>query len=340
MMFLNFILTTFQIILIEYLILFSHEIVHYLASLILGFKASSFYLIPFNLYKKDSKIKIKISTFKDNFVTSKIHFNSIRVSSKLEYNILIKKLRIFFWVGPVFDFLIFIILFSIGVSRIEYSYLALISLIHFSLSTLNFFNSDGKYAIGAKEDKRIAFDVVRNYTICGNGPVSNESQRILTDMHMEIAENIILEPFDVNDLWNFLNNISFYTNSLISYLNKDLLMLHPSTFKFLSSLEYDFDNIKKYDYRQVEKTSISLLYYFIYKKLLDKSFTSNRNILDRIYKGLNFTYHKRLFLLYLQNETKYINYLSDENNIPPTIFIYDGYTKLLLNLVKLYKNRI
>lgn len=340
MMFLNFILTTFKVILIEYLILFSHEIAHYISSLILGFKASSFYLLPFNLYKKDSKFKIKIFIFKDNFITSKIHFNSLKVSSKLEYNILIKKLRIFFWVGPIFDFLIFIILFSIGVTKVEYSYLALISLIHFSLSTLNFFNSDGKYAIGAKEDKRIAFDVVRNYTICGNGYVSNETQRILTDMHMEIAENINLEPFDVNDLWNFLNNISFYANSLLSYLNKDLLILHPSTFKFLSSLEEDFYNIKKYDYRQAEKTSISLLYYFIYKKLLDKSFTPNSDILDMIYKSLSSNYYKKIFLLYFNNETKYLKYLSDENNMPPFISSCEGYSKLLLNLVKLYKNKI
>lgn len=332
----NLILTTFKIILIEYLILFFHEIVHYLASLMLGFKSSGFYLIPFNLYKKDSKFKIKILIFKDNFITSKIHFNSIKVSSKLGYNILIKKLRIFFWVGPIFDFLIFIILFSIGVSKIEYSYLALISLIHFSLSTLNFFNSDGKYAIGSKEDKRIAFDIIRNHTICGNGIVSNESQRILTDMHIEIAENINLDSFDVNDLWNFLNNISFYTNSLLSYLNKDLLLLHPSTLKFLSSLENDFDNIKKYDYRQVEKTSLSLLYYFIYKKLLDISFNPKSDILDKVYKGLNSDYYKRMLLLYFNNETIYLKYLSNEDNIPPIISSSEGYNKLLINLINLY----
>lgn len=336
----NFILTTFKIILIEYLILFSHEIVHYITSLILGFKASSFYLFPLNLYKKDSKVNIKIVTFKDNFVTSKIHFNSIKVSSKLEYNILIKKLRIFFWVGPIFDFIVFIILFSIGVNKIEYSYLALISLIHFSLSTLNFFNSDGKYAIGSKEDKRIAFDVARSATICGNGIVSNESQRILTDMHIKIAENINLEPFDVNDLWNFLNNISFYTNSLLSYLNKDLLLLHPSTFEFLSSLENDFDNIKKYDYRQIEKTSLSLLYYFIYKKLLDRSFIPNSDILDKVYNGLNSNYYKRILSLYFNNETRYIKYLSDEDNLPSIISSYEGYSKLLINLVNLYNYKI
>ncbi|WP_288221158.1 hypothetical protein [uncultured Clostridium sp.] len=334
----NYLITAFKIIIIEYLILFFHELVHYISALFLGFKTSNYYLIPFNLEKNKSKLKLKILLFKDNFITSKIHFNSISISSKLQYNILLKKIRFFFFIGPIFDFIIFVALFSIGVTKIEYSYLALIALIHFSLSTINFFNSDGKYAIGAKEDTRIAFDVVRNYTLCGNGEVSHASKRILTDFHMEISENITIDTFDVNDLWNFLNNLSFYTNSLLSYLNNDILTLHSSTSTFFESIIKDYDNIKVYDYRQVEKTSLSILYYFIYLKILNKDLTINDNILQKIYDGLKIPYYNKLYNLYFNNEIENISYLRNENNMPPSVSSCEGYRKLLLNLINLYNN--
>lgn len=334
----NYLIIAFKIFIIEYFILFIHEFIHYIASLILGFKTTSFYLIPFNIYKDKSKFNFKIAYLKDISITSRLHFNSINLSSKLEYNILLKKLRAYFWLGPIFDFIIFVILFSIGVSNISYSFLALVSLIHFSISTLNFFNSDGKYAIGSKEDTRIAFDVVRNYTICGNGNVSYNTKGILTDMHMEIAKNISIEPFDVNDLWNFLNNISFYTNSLTSYLNKDIFTLDLSTKKFFNTLQKDFDNIKKYDYRQIEKTSISILYFFIYEKILNKSFTPSEEISDKVYKGLNCAYYQKLYDLFFNNEVKSLDFLLNKYNMPPSLSTNEGHSKLLLNLVNIYKN--
>ena len=332
----SYLIIALKIILIEYCILFFHEFLHYIASLILGFKANSFYLIPFNIYKDNSKYRFKIDFPSDSFYTSRLHFNSINLYSKLEYNILLTKLRLYFWIGPIFDFVIFVILFSVGVSEISYSYLALVSLIHFSISTINFFNTDGKYVIGAKEDKRVAFDVIRNYTICGNGKVSYKTKVIMTDMHMEIAENNIIEHFDVNDLWNFLNNISFYTNSITSYLNQDIFTLHPSTTEFFNTLEKDFDNIKLFDYRQIEKTSISMLYFFIYKKVLNNSFSPNEEISIKVLNGLNNIYYKKLYSLFFNNQVENIEFLLNKDNMPSSFYSREGYKKLLTNLINIY----
>lgn len=329
-----------KVLIIEYLIIFVHELSHYIVSLFLGFKCSFYHVIPFTFYKDGSKFKFKLKYLLRGNTTSRLHFDSIKISSKTEYNILLKKLKIFFWIGPIYDFIIFISLFCFGVSQVNYSYLALVSLIHLSISTINFFNSDGKYAIGSKEDSRIAFDLVRNFTICGNGELSYESKRILTDAHMEISNEVILDKFDVNDLWNFLNNISFFTNSLLSFLNKDLLTIHLSAFKFFENLINDFDNIKKYDYRQVEKTSISIIYFLIYKKLKDKDFYPDDSITNKIYDGCNSIYFRKLYDLYFNNNISNIEYLMNENNMPNYITYCEGHTKLLLNIVNLYKNKI
>lgn len=335
-MILQYLIITLKIFIIEYIILFLHELSHYVVSLILGFKCSFYYMIPFTIYKKNSKLKFKLKPLIQGDMTSRLHFDSIKISSKLEYNILLKRLKIFLWIGPIFDFIAFIVLFCIGVTYVNLSYLALISLIHLSISTINFFNSDGKYAIGSKEDNRIAFDLIRNFTICGNDEVSCESKRILTDIHMEISENITLESFDVNNLWEFLNNISFYTNSLLSFLNKDLLTIHSSSFTFFEGLINDFDNIKKYDYRQIEKTSISIIYYLIYKKLNDISFYPSSLIMSKIYDGCNSIYFRKLLDLYFKDDSENIDYLVNEDNMPISISYCQGYNKLLFNIIELY----
>ena len=311
----NYFIIAFKIIIIEYFILFIHELIHYIASLLLKFKTTSFYLIPFNIYKEKSKYKFKIAVLDNNFITSRLHFDSINLYYKFEYSILLNKLRVYFWLGPIFDFIIFVILFSIGVSSVSYSYLALISLIHFAISTLNFFNNDGKYAIGLKEDNRIAFDIVRNYSICGNGNVSYKSKGILTDIYIEIAKNITIEPFDVNDLWNFLNNISFYTNSLLSYLNKDIFTLDPSTIDFFNILMKDFE-------------------------IIDTSFTPNEELSNKVFKGLNHSYYKNIYLLFFNNKINNIDYLLKEKNMPPSIYTIEGQSKLLINLVNIYKDTL
>lgn len=336
-MILQYIIIFFKIFIIEYTILFLHEFCHYIVSLFFGFKCSYYHLIPFTLYKKDSKFKFKLIPPLQGNTTSKLCFDSLKISSKIEYNLLLKKLQVFLWVGPIFDFIVFIALFCIGVKYTDYSYFILISLIHLSITTLNFFNSDGKYAIGSAEDKRIAFDLVKDFTICGNNEVAYESKRILTDMHMEISENIILEKFDVNDLWNFLNNISFFTSSLLSFLNNDILNVHPVTFKFFENLIRDFDNIKEYDYRQTEKTSISIIYFFIYKKLQNKDFYPNEEIINKIYSSCNSTYFRKLFDLCFNSNINNIDFLTNEDNMPNYISHYQGHNKLLLNILNFIK---
>lgn len=331
----QYIFIILKIVIIEYIIIFFHEFLHFIISLCLKFKCSFYHVIPFTIYKKYSNIKFKLKPPIHGAITSKSHFNCLKISSKIDYNILLNKIRFFFWIGPIYDFLIFIILFCIGVTYINYSYLALVSLIHLTITTINFFNSDGKYAIGSKEDDRIAFNLARDFTLCGNNKVYCESKRILTDIHMEVSENIQLEKFNVNDLWNFLNNISFYTNSLLSFLNKDILTLHSSTLDFFENLIEDFDDIKKYDYRQVEKTSISIIYYLIYKKLKDTDFSPDLEIINKVYTGCNSIYFRNLFDLYFRYKIQNKKYLINENNMPSSISLCEGYTKLLLNLVYL-----
>lgn len=334
----EYLIIAIKIIIILYLILFFNQLTHYVASLLLRFKVTTFYLIPFNFNKNSSKWKLNFLIFKDNFITNKLHFNSISISSKTKYNILLRKLRIYFWIGPAFDFIVFVTLFSLGISKVEHSYLALTSLIYFCLATINFFNEDGKYAIGSKEDDRIAFDVVRNLTLCGNDEVSDESKRILTDYHIEISKNILINSFDVNNLWDFLNNISFYTNSLLSYINNDILSLHSSIYAFFNRLIEDYDDIKFYDYRQVEKTSISLLYYFIYLKIIDDRYIPNKDILDKLSNNLNSVYYKNLYEFYFNNKIVYKDYLYSEKNIPANFSFCSGQKKLLLKILDSYKN--
>ena len=73
-MIMNYFIIAFKIIIIEYFILFIHELIHYIASLLLKFKTTSFYLIPFNIYKEKSKYKFKIAVLDTNFITSRLHF--------------------------------------------------------------------------------------------------------------------------------------------------------------------------------------------------------------------------------------------------------------------------
>ena len=332
---LDYLLIILKIFILEYLIILTHELIHIITALILKLKPTYVYIIPFVIYFEESKLKIKFKLLREDPVTSRTHYKSIDISSKLNYNILLKKLRYYNFVGPLFDFIIFIILLSFGLLNVKYSYLALLSLIHLTISSINFFNSDGKFAIGSKEDSRCAFDLIRSFTLCGNGKVSESSKRILTDIHMEISENIVIEEFDVNDLWNFLNNISFFTNSLLSYLNGDLLRIHNKSFDFFERLIKDFKNIKLYDYRQEEKTSIAILYYLIYKKILDRKFDIKAIDIPNL-KFLN-PYYEELFNLFF-NKSNNLEFLSNNKNLPSYASYCNGYSKLLKNLLKYYSN--
>lgn len=328
---------TLKVLLIEYLVLLISALIHYIFSLLLKLKIAGFYIIPFNIYKVKSKYKFKISLLENNIINFNFYFNFVNLSSKLDYFRLLKKLKLYFWISPILDFSIFIILFSIGITTVSHPYFLLASIIHFSIATINFFNHSGKKTIGATEDERLAFNLIRDYTICGNGIVTHSTKGILTDMHMYISNKNLIKPFDINDLWNFLNNISFYKNSLISYINKDIFILHPYTLDFFNQLEKDFYIIKKYDYRQSEKVSIALLYYYIFKKINDDSFTPRDDISKSMLSNFKYNYYKYLYNLYFNNDIKNMNYLLNIDNMPTSILTREGYRKLMLKLIYIYQ---
>lgn len=326
-------------LLLEYILIFSHELIHMICSFFLRFKISFFHVIPFTIYKKTNGIGINLKPRYESGCTGRLHFDCENLYNDVDYLILLKKLKIFFWVGPIFDFTIFIILFVLGISYNNLFYLTITSIIHFCVASITFFNSDGKYSIGAKEDSRIAFDLVRIFTLCGSGVVNDSTKRVMTDAHIEISRNIHWTCFEIDDLWNFLNNISFYTNSIYSYLNGDLLYLDDKTENFMESLITDFDKIKKFDYRQVSKTSISILMYYIYRKIQYVNFTPNKDMVTKIINGCNSVYYKNLYQYYFNYENididYYKNFLNSEENMPLISNNCPGYNKIFFKLVSL-----
>lgn len=336
---LNYILLFFKIIFFEYILIILHELTHFIVSLFLKLKCSYIYIIPFKLYKNNGKFKISVVKFFNHNITSELHFNSLNIANKEDYNNLINKLRIFLYSGPIFDFIVFISLFLIGIIFIEYAYLAIIALLHFGISTMNFFNSDGKYAIGAKEDKRIAFDLVRNFSLCANGYVNPDTKKFLTDVYKEISSEIDYKKFDVNNLWDFLNNTSFYTNSILSYFNNDLYEIEQNFIEFSEVLIRDFDEIIELDYRQEKKTSLLIAYYLIYNKLYKPHYQVDKNLYDKIYKGIKEDYYQAILRLYFDEKNENtIDYLKFEKNMPIEYNYKEGYSKLFYNLLNLYKN--
>lgn len=328
-------------ILLEYILILCHELIHFIFSKFLNLKASFLYVIPFRIYKKNNRLIFNLSFYYEPGFTSRLHFDAYKLTSSLDYSRLLNKLRLLLWVGPIFDCLIFITLFVLGVSLENSLFLAITALIHLIIATITFFNSDGKYAIGSKEDSRLAFELIRAFTLCGNGYVKEETKRIMTDKHIEISQSINWDFFEVNDLWNFLNNVSFYTNSLSSYLNEDLLSLDDKTEYFIETLINDFDNIKSFDYRQIPKTSISIILYFIYRKIQYKNFIPDYIIADKVLKGCRSIYYVNLYNYYFNTEITdidlYKDFLLSENNLPSFAYNCFGYNKIFYKLVKLKK---
>jgi len=334
-----YIIMFIKAIFLEYILILCHELVHLICSTFLGLKISFFHIIPFTIYKKTDGIRLNLKPRYESGFTGRLHFDTCKLSSFLDYSKLLRKLKVFLWVGPIFDFTIFIILFILGVSLNNSLYLAITALIHLAVSSMTFFNSDGKYSIGSKEDTRIAYDLIRAFTLCGNGIVRDETKRIMTDKHIEISQNIHWEAFEVHDLWNFLNNLSFYTNSLYSYLNDDLLSLDDKTEDFMETLITDFDKIKNFDYRQIPKTSVSILIYYIYRKIQYKSFIPNKDIVDKALKDCNSIYYRNLYNYYFNYENINIDsckeFLVNEDNMPVFAHNCPGYNKIFYKLVEL-----
>lgn len=326
-------------IFLEYILILCHELIHLIFSLFLGLKISFFQVIPFTIYKKPTGIGVNLKSQYQPGFTGRLHFNSCRLTSSLDYSKLLRKLRIFLWVGPIFDFTVFIVLFILGVSLNDSLYLTITALIHLGVASMTFFNSDGKYSIGSKEDARIAYDLVNVFTLCGNGEVEYETKKIMTDKHIEISQSIDWEVFEIHDLWNFLNNISFYTNSLCNYLNDDLLSLDDKTEYFMETLITNFDIIKDFDCRQVPRTSISILLYYIHRKIQYKSFIPGKDVVIKALRGCDSIYYRNLYNYYFNDGNFDVTsckiYLLTEDNMPIFCHNCPGYSKIFYKLVKL-----
>lgn len=329
----NYIYTLLKIILLEYLIIIFHEFLHYIVAKFLNLKTSLIYIIPFKIYKDNSKYKLSLVNPKKILVTSYQHFESLEVKSIKEKDDLLRKLNFYLFISPIFDLLIFIVLFLLGINIISLSYLALLSLIHFFIATINFFNSDGKYAIGSSEDERISFTLIRYFTICGNTKVSLATKDYFTNYHKEIANDVVYDSFDVNDLWNFLNSLSFYEDSLLSYLNKDISYLDPSTINFYELLIEDYYKIKELDYRQIKKVSTSLIFYYIYRNINNLETALEKSFIDDILVDCNSSYFEYLYNSYYNQTLSNINYLKNPINIPMPYNISKSYENIILNLV-------
>ena len=331
----NYIYILLKIILFQYLIIIFHEFIHYIIGKFLNFKTSLIYILPFKIYKDNSKYKLSIINPKGIYITSYQHFDSMEVKTNKDKEKLLKKLNLYLFTSPIFDLLMFIFLFLVGVNIVELSYLALLSLIHFAIATINFFNSDGKYAIGSSEDERISFTLLRYFTICGSTEVSLDTKNYLTNYHKEIAKDIVYNSFDVNDLWNFLNSLSFYEDSLLSYLNDDIYYLDSSTISFYEILLKDYYKIKELDYRQIKKVSTSLIFFLIYIKINNVEIKLEKSFIDEILSNCQSHYFENLYNYYYNEELSDINYLKNPNNIPTNYSISKPFENIILNLIKL-----
>ena len=134
-----YLFTLIKIVITVYLIIILHETIHYISSVFLKLKVSSIYIIPFYIYKKNSRIKFKFILDKSIFTTSFLNFKTNEITSKLEYLILLKKIQILFVMGSIFDFSIFIFLFVFGIKYFTYSYLTLAALIYLCISCIHLY---------------------------------------------------------------------------------------------------------------------------------------------------------------------------------------------------------
>lgn len=336
-----YIILFLKVFILEYLIIIFHELTHLILYLLYGFRLKFFHIIPFTIYKNHNKVKISLKPRYEPCLTGRLHFESMKISSSLSYSMLKHKLKAILFVGPLFDFTVFTILFVLGISLENCLFLTITALLHFCIASITFFNSDGKYAVGAKEDPRICYCLISKYTLFGNGIVMDETKRIMTDKYLEVSNNVKWEGFEVTDLWNYLNNIDFYTDSLYSYLNGDLLSLDNNFILFMESIISDFDKINYFDYRQCSQASKSIILYYIYKKIENPEFVPNKIIYNKVLQKCNSNYFKVLLNYYFDNSIVNVEeiktFLMNEYNMPISCRNCYGYSKIYYNLVSLKK---
>lgn len=327
-----------KVLILELLAILLHEILHLFASTVQGFKLYLFYSLPLRINKCDNcRFPITLSLKLDKLSSSHSSYGSVKLSSKLDYDLLLKKIFSILWIGPIFDLIIFLAALLLGITNANYLYLLLFSFLHFAISTYNFINTDGKYAIGAKEDTKIAYCLINRFTLIGSGYLNSSTKRIMTDKHMSITDNSCDYFFDVENLWHFENNLNFFHDSLLSYLNHDLLELNNKSTIFIESLINDYNKIKRLDYRQIEKTSHCIIIYLIFEKLKNPSFTIPDYLYNELKVNCTSNYHIALLDYYFL-EGANENYLSKVENMPSIVLSQPGYIKLYKNLVTCKKS--
>jgi len=313
------------IIFIEYLLIISHELIHILSGMINKLKISYIYIYPFIITKKNNKFKI--------FFTSKFIFNSssytkfkaINIIDEKDYKIKLKVLQKHLLSSYIFDFIIFMSFFLLGLIKINLTFLTMVSIIHFIITTLNFFSFDGKYSIGSIYDERIAFNLILHFTLLCDGKINETTVNFLNKKYLSISKKIIIEKFNVNDLWNYINNLSFFKFHVIFYINGIFTEEDPNIFLFSEMLYKEYENINLLDNRQIKETSEFLILYYTILYI-------NKN-------DINFSFYEKFlitqkcdkYFIDLYKQTK--NKSCSASSILPKEFAYTNQErKLLINI--------
>lgn len=313
------------IISIEYLLIISHELIHILSGMINKLKISYIYIYPFIITKQNNKFKI--------FLTSKLIFNSssytkfksINIIDEKDYKIKLKVLQRHLLSSYIFDFIIFIYFFLLGLIKVNLVLLTMVSIIHFIITTLNFFSFDGKYSIGSIYDERIAFNLILHFTLLCDGKINENTVTFLNKKYLSISKKIIIEKFNVNDLWNYINNLSFFKFYIIFYINGIFNEEDPNLSLFSKMLYEEYDNINLLDNRQIKETSELLILYYIIL------YINKNNINFSFYEKFLITQKCDKYFINLYKQTKNKSYFSSP--ILPKEFAYTNQErKLLINI--------
>lgn len=323
MLYLKFI---FLILSIEYILIIFHELIHIIYGKINKLKISYIYIYPFILTKRNNKYKLyftKNLLFKS---TTHTKFKAINIIDEKDYKSKLKVLQRYLLSPYLFDLVIFISFFLIGLIKVNLAILTMISIIHFIIITLNFFSFDGKYSIGSIYDERIAFNLILKFTLLCDGNINSATKIFLNQKYIFISNKIVIEKFNVNDLWNYINNLTFFKSYIILNINDILYKEDPNIILFSNMLYSEYFNINNLDNRQTKETSEFLILYYILlyinKNAINSEFYDN---------SLKFQIcHPYFINLYKQTKDK----INCNNYILPREFAYTNQErKLLINLI-------
>lgn len=330
----NYIIMFFYAFIITYIFIVLHEILHLLCGKFLGFSPSLIYIIPFTIYKSDNHWHIYRKIFINKKCTSYTCYDSIDFNSITHYKKKLTLLRYYLWIGSIFDFSFFSILIMLGLTYPSTLYYLISASLCLGIATLNFFTINGKFAIGSKEDDRIAYILINYFTFRSSSTPANSTKLIMDDLYHNICTNNSQEIFDVHDLWNFLNNISFFTFSLENYLLGNISSIHPNNIKFMNMLINEYNNIVFYDYRQIPKTSKSIITYLIYCSLNNIEINITQALEESILAGCGSIYYKNLYNYFVKSNYSLKDYLINQENLGPVFAPAIGLRKFPLNLLK------